>query len=73
MNKNPDTRFLGETHDANIAVTGERRVIYWSRGAEIIFGFASAETKDRDLAASDRLVFDLYDEYMRTPKSGALG
>jgi protein-histidine pros-kinase len=51
MNPNLDTRLLAESPDAVIAVTPAGRVTYWSRGAEKIFGYTSAEAVDRELNA----------------------
>jgi PAS domain S-box-containing protein len=35
--------------DAVIATSAEDRIIYWNHAAETIFGFTSAEAKDREL------------------------
>jgi protein-histidine pros-kinase len=51
MNPNLDTRLLAESPDAVIAVTPAGQVTYWSRGAEKIFGYTSAEAVDRELNA----------------------
>lgn len=43
MEDNFSDLFLAETPDAMIAVSPDRRVLFWNRGAEVIFGYTSAE------------------------------
>ena len=38
---------LDESHHAVIAMTSEGEVLYWSRGAEILFGYSSGEATGR--------------------------
>ncbi|MGZ5140073.1 MAG: PAS domain S-box protein [Burkholderiales bacterium] len=49
MTRRFDRLSLDDTPDAVIAMTTERRVLYWSKGAEHIFGYSSAETVGRSL------------------------
>ena len=40
---------LDESPDAVIATTAEGKVLYWSKGAEAVFGFMSAEAVGREI------------------------
>ena len=42
-------RLLDEFPDAVIVTTTAGKVLFWSKGAELLFGHTSAETLDRDL------------------------
>jgi len=43
------TALLDQTSDGLIALSPEGRILFWSSGAEAIFGYTSAETRGRDI------------------------
>lgn len=49
MNTELESRLLNESPDAVIAVTQSGEVIYWNRGAEVVFGYTHAEARGRNL------------------------
>ena len=44
-----DKLLLNESPDAVIATTPEGKVLYWSKGAELVFGYTSADAVGRVL------------------------
>ncbi|MBK5963180.1 hypothetical protein CCR95_03515 [Thiocystis minor] len=51
MNTDAALRLLGESPDALIATDAQGRVIYWSQGAETVFGYPRAEAVGQALNA----------------------